>query len=333
MLQHVGTVGLKMLAEADRRSWRKARDNALQQIFPIEQCRFGEVVALAVKKIEHQVPEPVPPTGLQVRLQIVEVGDAGVVFDDDLAIDQRGAETKLGERISNAAKAHGPVERFSGEQTRRTAVDARLNPVAVMLDLVNPFRPAWRLPAWQCPARLEKRRQQALSSAGDVADVGQDAFSSARRRGPRLVVDAQLSLGRKLLVGAATNARGDLLIGDFRVADPAGERVLGLNEKPRLGLLPAPWPHADQMPATLEPGAVEPEGQVTLCEPLVGIALGKPAATIPDDHRSAAIFALWNVTFEIEVLDRVVLGAHRKPLLAQRQARPPCHRPAFQDPV
>src|SRR5262249_51832108 len=117
MLQHGGTVGLKMLAEADRRRWRKARDNALQQIFPIEQRRFGEVGALAQKKIDHKAPEPVPPAGLQVRLQIVEVGNAGVVLDDDLAIDQRGAETKLGERIRDAAKAHRPVKCLSCEQT------------------------------------------------------------------------------------------------------------------------------------------------------------------------------------------------------------------------
>src|SRR5215471_14768368 len=87
------------------------------------------------------------------------------------------------------------------------------------------------------------------------------------------------------------------------------------------------------MPPTLEPRAFKPEGQVALREPLVGIAFRKPAAAIPNDHRSAAIFTFWNVALEIEVLDRMVLGAHCKPLFAERQARPPRHRPAFQNPV
>src|SRR3984893_4932475 len=329
MLQHGRSVGLKMLAETDWRRLRKPRDNALQQILAIEQCRFGEVVSLAVQQIEYEVPKPVPTAGLQVRLQIVEAGNAPIVLDDDLAVDQRGAETKLGERICDGAKARRPVECLSGEQTGGAAVDARLNPVAVVLDLVNPFRAAGRLLARRCPARLEKCRQQALSGAGNAADVGQDELAPTRGSGPRLVVDAQLSLGRELLVGAAADARGDFLVGDLRVAGVAGELVLGLDEKPRLGLLPTPWPHTDQMPTALEPGAVEPGGQVTPPEPLVGIALGKPAAAIPDDHRSAAIFAFRNVTLEIEVLDRVVLGAHRNALFAQRHAPPPRHRPAF----
>src|SRR5215472_5143911 len=121
MLQHRGAVSLEMLAEADCRRRRKPGDDALQKIFTIEQRRFGKVVSFAVQKIEHEIPKPVPAAGLQIRLQIVEVGNTGVILDNDLAVDQRGAETKLGKRISNAAKAHRPVERFSGEQTRRAA--------------------------------------------------------------------------------------------------------------------------------------------------------------------------------------------------------------------
>src|ERR1700731_2511819 len=118
MLQHRGSVGLEMLAETDRRRLRKPGDDALQQILSIEQCRFGEVVSLAIQQIEYEVPKPVPTAGLQVRLQIVEAGNAPIVLDDNLAVDQRGAETKLGERISEGAKAHCPVERLSGEQAR-----------------------------------------------------------------------------------------------------------------------------------------------------------------------------------------------------------------------
>ena len=98
------------------------------------------------------------------------------------------------------------------------------------------------------------------------------------------MVDAQIACRREFLVGAAANARGDFLIGDFRVAGFASELVVSLDEKPGLGLFPAPRPHADQMPTAFEPVTVEPKPQMALLEPLVGIPLGKPAAVIPHDR-------------------------------------------------
>src|SRR5580704_678422 len=68
-------------------------------------------------------------------------------------------------------------------------------------------------------------------------------------------------------------------------------------------------------------------------KPLLRIALRLPSAAVPDDHRARAIFALRNVSLEIKVFERVVLGADRKPLVADREARAFGDRPAFQDSV
>ncbi len=68
-------------------------------------------------------------------------------------------------------------------------------------------------------------------------------------------------------------------------------------------------------------------------KPLLRIALRLPSAAIPDDHRARAIFALRNISLEIKVFDRVVLGVDRKPLFADREARAFGDRPAFQDSV
>src|SRR5262249_56008696 len=99
------------------------------------------------------------------------------------------------------------------------------------------------------------------------------------------------------------------------------------------GLLPASRPHTGQMPLAPESRALEPEHEVALGEPLVRISLRNPAALIPYDHRAASIFALRDITFEMEILDRMVLGSHRKPFFAERQARPPRYGPPLQDPV
>ena len=111
-----------------------------QQLLAVDEARLGEVVAVAIEEIEREIAKPVPPAGLQVRLQMVEIGDAAVVLDDDLAVDQGRAEPELGERVGDAAKARRPVEPVPCQQPHLVAVDARLDAIAVVLDLVNPVR-------------------------------------------------------------------------------------------------------------------------------------------------------------------------------------------------
>src|SRR6266849_5840538 len=179
MLQHGGAVGFKVLAKANWRTWRKPGDDVLQQPLAVDERRFGEVVALAVQQIEDVVPEALPPAGLQVRLQIIEAGNPLVILDDDFAVDQRRTEPKFGERVRDAAKTRSPVERLAGEQPRLASVHARLDSIAVVLDLVNPFWTARRLVAGRRQARLQEGRQQTLAGARDLADIWQDALSPA----------------------------------------------------------------------------------------------------------------------------------------------------------
>jgi hypothetical protein len=43
-------------------------------------------------------------------------------------------------------------------------------------------------------------------------------------------------------------------------------------------------------------------------------------AVIPDDHRSATVFAFWDNTLETEILERVIFGAYRETLLSGEDA-------------
>jgi len=66
------------------------------------------------------------------------------------------------------------------------------------------------------------------------------------------------------------------------------------------------------------------------CRPRCGSAYGIQRPPIPDDHGATTIFALRDVALEIEIIDRVILGADRQPFLSERQARAPCrHPPSF----
>ncbi len=96
---------------------------------------------------------------------------------------------------------------------------------------------------------------------------------------------------------------------------------------------PRPRPHADQMPPASQPAAFERDVEVAFPKSLVRIGGGAPSPPIPHDHRTAAILALGNVAFEIEVLHRVIFGANGEPLLADDHAGPSRHRPALERAV
>src|SRR2546421_9471200 len=83
------------------------------------------------------------------------------------------------------------------------------------------------------------------------------------------------------------------------------------------------------MPGAVELLALEREGEMTLVESLVRIAFGRPGSAIPDHHSAAAVLALRDRTFELVVLDRMVLDLDREPFLARHQARSACDRPAL----
>src|ERR1700704_3817814 len=91
--------------------------------------------------------------------------------------------------------------------------------------------------------------------------------------------------------------------------------------------------HADQVPGAPELLAVEREGQMTLLEALMRIAVRLPDPPIPDHDRAAAVFALRDRALEFVVLDRVILDLDREALLARNKARAAGDGPALHDAV
>ena len=91
--------------------------------------------------------------------------------------------------------------------------------------------------------------------------------------------------------------------------------------------------HAHKVPAAAQLFALEREIEMALGIALMRIALGHPAAAIPDHHRAAAVLALRNGALECIVFDGVVLDMDGEALFAGVEARPPGHRPALHDAV
>ena len=197
MRQHGRPVGVEMLAEAERRRGRQPGERLLEQRLAVEQRRPGEIEAFAIEQVEGEIAEAVAAAGFQIGLEIVETGKAVLVLDDDLAVDQRRAEAELAERGGDRAEAIGPVERLAGGEPHRAPVDARLHAVAVVLDLVNPFRPARRPLARRRQAGRHEGRQQLLARAVDFRNVGQRALARLGGGGARRVVGAHVARRRR----------------------------------------------------------------------------------------------------------------------------------------
>ena len=79
--------------------------------------------------------------------------------------------------------------------------------------------------------------------------------------------------------------------------------------------------------------AVEPEGEAAFAVVLARIALGLPAAAVPEHDRAAAVLPLRDRALEAAVIERVVLDMDGKPLLAGDEARTLGDRPALEHAV
>src|SRR5690606_16367823 len=110
----------------------------------------------------------------------------------------------------------------------------------------------------------------------------------------------------------------------------SGRRIALLDQQPVLLVVaPARAPRkADERPAPAELLAVQRELELALSESLRRIAFRNPMPPIPDEHRAAAVLALGDHAFERRVLERVILGPHRKALFARIEARALRDRPA-----
>ena len=117
-------------------------------------------------------------------MQKRELGDAALVLNHQLAVDQRGARGQVSKRLSNAvAELFRPIEPAAGPEPNLAVLDMRLEPIAVELDLMQPPVAGRR--------RLGQRRQHRLDEAG------QGAFGRAldRRRVRRLTCVGAATLG------------------------------------------------------------------------------------------------------------------------------------------
>src|SRR5690606_18437866 len=67
-------------------------------------------------------------------------------------------------------------------------------------------------------------------------------------------------------------------------------------------------------PAAAELLALEREIELPVAEPALHRSLGPPDAAVPEHHGAAPVLTLGDQAFEVAVLERVILRAHREAL-------------------
>lgn len=340
MLEHRIAVALDMVAVADAPVLAPTPvvigQQRVQRLLARHQRRFAQVAAVEVEQVE-SIIEHVAAAALQRLDQHGEARDAGRRLDQDLAVDDRELGGDVGESLRNAGKALRPVEPLPAEQLYAAVLEVSLQAVAVVLDLVQPAGTRRR--------RLRRRREAGLDVArhrrrlrfGDLGGIDRRLASALLRFG---LGDFTLAgrphpvlLARDRLDAAAGRSRVRPLREDVRRIGRPRRLVVRLEQQPVLVLLARLRAQAHEMPLAFQLLAVQLELQMAFLEAESRIELGRPRAFVPDHDRAAAVLALRDDALEAAIVERMVLGRHRQPLLAGDQARPLRHRPALQHAV
>ena len=205
VLEHRRPVLRQMLAEANGRAGGQPRDDLLQQRLAVEQRRLRSDRTLRNRagRTRSSGSGRCRPA-LRSACSSVKLGMPAVSSTTISPSISAELEPELLQRGGDARKPRGPVEPLAREQLDLAAVDARLHAVAVVLDLVHPFRAARRLVGLLRQARLEEGRQDALARAAHACpDRAAAILRAADHLGAAGVVLAQLAERGELLGGAA----------------------------------------------------------------------------------------------------------------------------------
>jgi hypothetical protein len=88
-------------------------------------------------------------------LQQAEIGAAGFVEHDRLAVQNKAVGVELGRSSGNRRKALGPIEAAAGEDANASLVTMYGKTIAIPFYLEKPIRACWRFGLQQSQARLD----------------------------------------------------------------------------------------------------------------------------------------------------------------------------------
>ncbi len=331
-------------------------------LLALAQRQVAKILALGEQKIEGEVDQIASVALGQGRLQGSEIRRALVVQRHHLAINQAIGQAARG--LGDGGELFSPVEPGAGQQRGMSIFDAKLDAVAIELDLMHPIVAAGRV--------IHRAAKLGLDEIGQFAGLGQTSGGCfglqwlaalqrmRRRRLARLCRRARARFRfpdgvsrrrsfRGQHEGLRTRpfarrdlrqlaARGDgAVLGQNLVGIARPGAIVVMFDQQPVGALAAEAValHAYQNPAAAEPLSGENEFEIAFLQRFFGrrIAFRSPKAAIPQHHRAAAILALGNRALEIAIVERVILHLDGETLVVGIERGTARHRPGFEHAV
>ena len=302
----------------------RGRDELQQQLLPLDQRQRPQIEVLERQKVEEEQRRGqlrcralhVARRGEQrALLQPLEDGSAGIVEHRDLSVRNEPLGGERQQRAREIRKDRRGVRSAAIEDARTRAVAGDDGTESVVLQLEEPVAVVERV-----AARLGQHRLHVLPNHRAPRGLQRLAVRAHPRRplaALAQVLDRETGKDGRVFVG----------LGDAAAHVP----VAGLlDQQPllsRLALDPNQRPH----PLQLE--ALQLEEQLAGPDSLARVSDRTPQPAVPDDHGTSAVFPVRNDPLEVGVLDRVILGLHRQPLLGRIGMRTARHRPGLEHAV
>ena len=136
MVEYRRAVGRHMLNEADGAPLAPA-EQGRQPPLATDQRLATQVVAVKLQQVEGVEHHSMT---IAARAQGVEVRAAVIADNDCLAIDQERSGVDAAGSVNDSGEAVGPVVAVTCEAADPRAIPAQHQPVAVVLDFVNPLQ-------------------------------------------------------------------------------------------------------------------------------------------------------------------------------------------------
>ena len=255
-------------------------------------------------------------------LEEAETRPARLVERHHLAVDDRLASLDP-RRVPGERREVVPgVLATAGPEPCRPVPHHGLDPIAIPLHLEQPIRVVERARRQGGIHRLDEVGHRGLAGRGEI--------DLARRSGGVGGEPRRDAVANLVVREAGFHARRMVL------GVPAADRglVLLLQHEPSLAAVVRIGP--DDRVSALEALAVQDELDLALAEADAGrwlAWLGLPGPPVPHDDVSPAVLLCRNDALEVEVLDWVVLGAHRQAADLRVESRPLRDGPADEDAV
>ena len=325
VVEHAGDIAGEVFAEADAVP-AFLLDELAQQAAAILQGHLAQVVAFEERHVEQVAQDLLGSRRVEGVLQGVEIGNAGLVHDDDLAVEPRRADTHGLDRCDQRIHPRGPVVAAPCDEPHLALVDAAHHAIAVELDLAQPV----------------VADRDGLRQGGELRRhaLGHGRFDGT---GERVVEHRRVNGTKRGGAAVRTSALGQQpeRLGDHAVGQRRDDVVLRQRPRPLVLLLeqkPRVLPitglaNAHQLPQAGQLFAVQPKDELALLHALARVADRFPRAAIPDDDVAGAVLLRRDRAFERTVRDRMVLDMDRHALFGGVVARSLRHRPRPQHAV